>query len=603
MPPKPQAPPPSQVQPPDWPSTGDLGATPRSEQEEYPLVWVYGVNDHLDAPTAVPGDLELTGMVSADFRRFCQALGAFPHPAFKERKGPEKPVVRSRRPSLLNPAPTSEEPEAPKEPPVLSVRSILLDSMTMHILSLLLPFAHCLKVLCFSDCRLDCQMLGLLRDGLSGDCSVESLQLEWNPVELPLPATGEEDPTHDGESRRDSHVSGAAGEGTRSPGGGSRGTVDDLEHKERLRYLAQSHRFLRCFRETLEARFSGLENAWSRLMGNGADADALLSAGDFHDVLEARLGISGAQVAEVFEVLDGPDYAAGQGKISLKELCEAVEAQPEADEEQDLQDPIGLALAPFLDADCILESVSFRACAIGRLELGPISATLTKCPWQLRCLNLWDNRVDDRGAAILGAALMPYRGLEYLGLGKNRLTQAGMIRITKPFQTEVLDEAAYQEILAKRTQQESAKPKAEPKGKAKAKAKPEARRDSQSSSRRASALKGGRLKREAPKVEEEIEEVPSEPPTYIIRRPCELRTLTLSDNPISGAEAVEAIQPHGPRGAELVLRGTAAAAQLIAKRPELASKPSRQPLGLAANMPGSGLPAQPVGDGWVLRVA
>jgi len=199
---------------------------------------------------------------------------------------------------------------------------------------------------------------------------------------------------------------------------------------------------------------------------------------------------------------------------------------------------------------------------------------------------------------------MPYRGLEYLGLGKNRLTQAGMSSVVKPFQIEVFGEARYQEIMDEKAQQEGGG-KADPKGKAKAKpkAKPEARRDSQGTARRASMAKSGRCKREATKTEEEIEEVPGDPPTYILRRPCELRTLTLSENPISGAEVVEALQPHGPRGAELVLRGTPAAAQLIAKRPELAVKVLRPPAGLAGPLPGSNLGSAPSGDGWVLRVA
>lgn len=617
MPPKkPQQLPPHLEQPPDW-QQQELGEdTPRSAQDEYPLVWVYGVNDHLDIPKTLPLEFQPTGIVSLDFRNLCQAIGASPHPAFKERKGPEKPVVRSRRPSLLNPGPAMEEPEAPKESPVFAVRSILVDSMTMNLFSLLLTYASCLKVICFSDCRLDSEMLGLLNRGLQGDCSVESLQIEWNPFELPLQSHNQDaksppvaDPSIQN-SRRPSHASGAppppVDPTSNTPGAGSRCSAEDLEQKERLRYLAQSQRHLRSFREHVESRFGGqLEDAWSRLLTGDIGLDTLLSISDFLEAIETRLGITGPQVTEVFEVLDGPDYAAGQGRVSLRELRESLESLPEAPADPDLNDPIGLALAAFVDGECILESLSLRACSIGRLELGPISAALERCPWQLRCLNLWDNRICDRGAALLGAALMAYRGLEYVGLGKNRLTQAGMVSVVKPFQIEVLDEAKYQDMLEGRTGQDG-KAAANPKAKAAAnpKAKADARRNSQAGSRRMSAVKGqgGRLKREAPNTQEEIEEVPGDPPSYLLRRPCEIRTLTLSDNPISGAEVVEALQPHGPRGAELVLRGTpvaAALAQLIAKRPDLASKPTRPPVGLAAI---GGPPIQPPGEGWVLRV-
>jgi len=266
---------------------------------------------------------------------------------------------------------------------------------------------------------------------------------------------------------------------------------------------------------------------------------------------------------------------------------------PEESGQPDRQDPVGLMLASFVDGDCVLESFSLRACAIGRLELGPVSNTIAQCPWQLRCLNLWDNRICDRGVELLGTAMTSYRGLEYLGLGKNRLSHVGLACIVKPFQTEVLDEARYLEVQEQR--ESAAKATAKSKAKAAPKLKAaESRRDSRrASGNRGSGVQGtGRVLREPVQVTEEVEEIPGDPPTYFLRRSCELRTLTLSDNPIVGVDVVEALLPHGPRGAELILRGTPVASTLMAKRPDLLARASKH--GAATALYG--------GDGWVLRV-
>lgn len=71
---------------------------------------------------------------------------------------------------------------------LFSIRSMLLDHFSMQLLSLLLPTVQNIKVLCFSDCGLDVEMLHLLRQGLAGSCHIEALQVEWNPVDLPMSA-------------------------------------------------------------------------------------------------------------------------------------------------------------------------------------------------------------------------------------------------------------------------------------------------------------------------------------------------------------------------------------------------------------------------------
>ena len=47
-----------------------------------------------------------------------------------------------------------------------------------------------------------------------------------------------------------------------------------------------------------------------------------------------------------------------------------------------------------------LAKVSFRACSITRFELGPVCATLSKCPWQLRALNLCLGATESRRLKI-----------------------------------------------------------------------------------------------------------------------------------------------------------------------------------------------------------
>merc|ERR1711920_930053 len=143
--------------------------------------------------------------------------------------------------------------------------------------------------------------------------------------------------------------------------------------------------------------FAGsLDAAWTALGTESLNKP--LTIGEFHDALESRLGMTGPQVAEIFEVLDGPDYAAGQARISLASMRSAVEGLPEEDPEIDESDPVGQVLAAFVDGDCVVEAFSMRACGIGRKELRPITDAISKSPWQLRCLNLWDNRIADRGA-------------------------------------------------------------------------------------------------------------------------------------------------------------------------------------------------------------
>jgi len=561
------------------------------EPKIWPPIWVYGINDHLDIPTELPAGFEPTGALGTDLRLLCGKINAAIHPAFRlkrHREGsPSKSPLQSshsherRRPSMLVKAPDMSNflggfqppPPPPKEGPNLMVKSFLFDRATMSLLGLLLPTVQNIKSMSFSDCNLDCEMLRLLAAGLSLNCSVESLQIEWNNLDLPLPLLEEEEAQADGEEDREET---SAFDRASSM----------LEARERKRYTMQSERLLTNFKEWLESRFGTLGDAWAALDAEGVDCKAKLQAADFHVLLFEKLGVSGSQVFEVFEVLDGPDYGAdGGGLVNLDVMKDALQKlpEPQASDEDDL----GLSLAGFLEPNAALECVSFRACAITRFELGPMCNALAKCPWQLRALNLWENRICDKGAELLAGALDAYRGLEYLGLGRNRITDHGLEALCQPFKPAQLDGAELptaKDRIAK--QQLAAKAAAEAKLKAEG-------QEFQGRQRRASI----------PLVDE-LEEKPGaeEQPIFFLRKLSELRCLVLSENPIRSADVLEAIQPFGPRGADLLLRCTPAATELGTRRPELLKEKERKPLlNLGQNLGHQNTSAAPT-EGWVLRL-
>eukprot|EP00931_Biecheleriopsis_adriatica_P040416 TRINITY_DN23168_c0_g1_i1.p1 TRINITY_DN23168_c0_g1~~TRINITY_DN23168_c0_g1_i1.p1 ORF type:complete len:592 (+),score=136.41 TRINITY_DN23168_c0_g1_i1:100-1875(+) len=574
-----------------------------------PPVWVYGINDHLDLPAELPAGFEPSGSLVTDFRQLCEMVGAAPHPAFKVRKKVEttsRPLVNARRPSImraplqgdgLSPSSPPSEKEIVREGPHLAVRSVLLDRTSMGIVSLLLPFTQTLRTLCFSDCNLDCDMLKLLAAGLVGNCSVESLQLEWNILDLPLPTLSEKD--DEMESRTGVEDADVESRGAVEAMAVSASAFDSaaklLEARERKRYTVQSERLLRNFKEWLESIHGSLGDAWrcfephKRILGDieGVDCNAEMQSSDFHVVIYERLNASGPQVLEVFEVLDGPDFGTeGGGRTTLNTLKTALENLPEEKAESE-EEPLGQALAAFMDSKCVLESLSVRACAVSRVELVPMCAVLAKRPWHLRSLNLWDNRICDRGAELLAGALDVYRGLEYVGLGKNRISDVGLQVLCKPFSVSTIEEADAPAIQQTIAQQEAA-------AQAVAAAKDKAVAESKEFT--------GRQRRVEVPLVDELEEKPpvgdAESSTFLLRRQTELRCLVLSENPIKSAEVLEALQPHGPRGAELVLRFTPAAAELGAKRPELLKDRERRPL-LNLAQKDSSAPA----EGWILRIS
>lgn len=571
-------------------------------------VWTFGINDHLEIPNELPPGFQPSGMLLSDFRRLCEEVGCAPHPAIKVKpKAPVQHTREPRRPSTIGPnfvirsdIASPVVPTQSAEGPELQCRTVLFDRASVQLLSILLPTTTNIKALIFSDCRLDTEMMRILRSGLTGSCSVESLQVEWNAMELPLsgsesdflaplstvPPDDEVFPSGasapDGSDVGRDEVVGGLG-----PGGGS-SSADaagrNLEACERRRYLMQSQRVLRCFRETLAFHRDGnLEAVWQSLDKAKVDFDAALSSGEFYEVVGGHFGLGGPQVNEVFETLDGPDYSGCQGTTTLNMLRSALEGLPDEASGVEATDPIGQTLAGFLDGDCVLESLSLRSCNLSRLEMGPISSMLSGVkPWQLRCLNFWDNRVCDRGAELLATALETYRGLEYLGLGRNRISEVGLKMLCKPFEPVVLDEEQSKKAAAAIKEQVA---KNEAMAKAKAQEAPSKER-----------------RRRAPLPQHnELEERPAggdgDGPTWLLRRPSELRSLVLSENPIRSADVLEQVQPKGPRGVELVLRGTPAAAALVVRRPDLQPK-ERRGLLVAGQQPAMSISS----EGWTLRL-
>jgi len=247
-----------------------------------------------------------------------------------------------------------------------------------------------------------------------------------------------------------------------------------------------------------------------------------------------------------------------------------------------LEDPVGSALAAFIEPDCALESLSLRASALGRAEFTPIANALKNQPWQLRILNLWDNLLCDRCAEKLGEALEVYRGLEYIGLGQNRITDEGMRSVTGPFNLQVLNEESLK-VVQETIKEQHAKIDAEEK--AKAKAKPKAAP--------AHPAENVREHRESPMYVDDLKENAAEEeggdPVWVYRRRTELKTLNLSENPIRNPEKVATLQMIGPEGTDLVLRGCPVAKEMAAK---MSAAKARRASGYGALD----------GSGWVLRL-
>lgn len=434
-------------------------------------VWKYGINDRVNGPDKLPDAFETTGTIRGDYLQVAKLINVPGlHPAFKPPKAKVKKLKKDAAACATAGEATAEgdvaETLVEPELPVFTVQSVRMDRIAAHILGLILPEMRHLKVLRFSDCRFDLEMLRLLRLGLTGQSSVECLQVDWNPMD---------------------------------------------------QALTQSSR-------------------------------------------------PGQQSGRASPKADGQDH------------------------EEDPGDPAGIAIARFVDTDCVLEALSMRSCNISHIEIPPVAAALKQCPWQLRQLNLWENGIDDSAVADLAAALEEYRGLEFLGLGRNLITDRGVKVLLTCFSSEIVDEAT-KTTKAEAIKNEDGRWAAEAKAKAKAKAKPKA--------------EGERRRREPTCFgcsHDVLDEKPAAEgsdagPSWILRRFCEMKCLSLMENPIKNLADMEKLQPFGPKRAELTLVGTPVATAILARYPDLSAKDKK-----AFVFPGSAQEV-PGGDaGWALRL-
>jgi len=287
-----------------------------------------------------------------------------------------------------------------------------------------------------------------------------------------------------------------------------------------------------------------------------------LHPGAFAEAADEILGLRYAEASEAFEVLDGLHFGMAEGRVSLNALMGALQDLPEPDGFDAAKDPLGDAFAAFVDAGCMLECLSLRGCGISRRELVPIAGMIAAESRHITVLNLYGNRICDRGVEHLVVAMQEYRGLEYLGLGQNLITDVGLACLVKGLAPEIVDADDEPEIRAQ-VEAKAAEVSAKQVGPPRADA-------------------NGRELHERPVLYDELEEQedPSTGQVVIIRKkPSELKTLNVSENAINDAEAIQAFQPQGD-GVELILRQTPAARILleIKKAHEKERRHSKKPL-------------------------
>merc|ERR1719393_564793 len=109
-------------------------------------------------------------------------------------------------------------------------------------------------------------MLGLLRAGLTEQCTIQTLQVEWNPLEVTL------DPKELQNISEMSH--------------------DQLDNLERDRDKRDAQRRLRIFRELLLSTFGSLDAAFEQLKASKLAGDTgELTATQWNELLEEKVKI------------------------------------------------------------------------------------------------------------------------------------------------------------------------------------------------------------------------------------------------------------------------------------------------------------------------
>lgn len=458
-----------------------------------------------------------TGKFHADFAVLCKTVGIVPHPAFRlSTSGLEG----ANGDTGENIAAGGDSGERRLDQQAIAVNSQFLDRPTMEVVRHIIPTSLHLESISFSNCCLDVELLGMLRAGLTDACTITSLRIDWNPLEMPI-------------------------EAGRVKSIGLEGSLDELEELERQRQALQNERVLRSFCEMLSARF-GEHGTALKAVGDHIRPDHCATAcheplnlNDWTTGFSEVLSLPRDEFEQVFSIMDNPPYGNGDGYVALDHIGKAFEQKlREAGGEPEDPDPLGAAFGAFVDGTSPLEVVSFRCCRLGRLEAESISRSL-RTSRHLKALNLWGNRICDVGAASLAAVFEVNFGLQYLGLGRNLITHVGLQSLCGPLGTTRLVEKDKADQVNK-----AIKEQIKERDKAMKKVEPP-KRDA-----------GGR-ERYTPgfhvdACKEELD--PDTGQTYWLwSRNLILTTLNLELNPIGDASSVLQLQPFGI--GDLVLRG------------------------------------------------
>mmetsp|Transcript_110292 Transcript_110292/g.235573 ORF Transcript_110292/g.235573 Transcript_110292/m.235573 type:complete len:558 (+) Transcript_110292:42-1715(+) len=505
-----------------------------ADVERRPPLWSYGVNHANEEPSAdVVKAFKGVGNFRADFADLCTRCGIVPHPALS----PPRDVGAGAG-------------DGAPEGPALCVRSTLLDRAGLRVMKCVLPTCNHLEVLRFSGCRLDVEMLQLLRAGLTETSTVHTLHLDWNPLDVPV----------DVEAMRKVVAS---------------DSFEELDNLELERDRLQAERSLRAFGEQLQARSGGVNEALCSV-AETYDPDFAATAimmpltlNSWTTAFEKTFSMP-TEVSEViFHMLDSPSFGLGDGLVPLARVEGVVKNLPPLSPEEEAADPIAATLGSFVDATSTLELASFRYCNIGRLECQAIARSLRSCQ-HIRALNLWGNCVCDASAATLAEALEGYFGLQFLGLGRNLVSHVGLESLCKVLGSTRIDEKEQAEQIMKTIKDRRAERDKKLKG-----GPPPPKTDA-----------GGRA-RYMPKdffhvdsCDEKVDAATGQP-YWIWTRNLTLRTLVLENNPVSDVEAVLRLQPLGPPG-DLVLRGTPCVQGLIKERERKAAEAAQAPVAAQA---------------------
>lgn len=200
------------------------------------LTWEYGRNDHIEElPADRLKEFKPTNNFRTDYASLSSGCGIVVHPGFVP--PPPASGKGGRPPGGKRPTPDNDPDVGPDNGgPVLTLHSILVGRAAMLVFRHIIPTSSHIEVLRLTSCCLDIESVGLLRAGLTESCSIAVLQLDWNPVEVPV----------DVAALRTAFEAGQKEE------------IDEIEKK---REQLQAERILRSFGEMLTSRFGDVPTA------------------------------------------------------------------------------------------------------------------------------------------------------------------------------------------------------------------------------------------------------------------------------------------------------------------------------------------------------